>query len=203
MRDRGRIWNIPLTGAEPLHQRDLSSTCIIIGDFTSTSRYDIECIVTSAGYNVLQVELYWDNDYKSRKAIPYSSGFADAFTVSLTSELCRICHQCVILLMCVSFFDFQCVCQILYILSEEWCTVAWPAIVLDVKFDTVLSLYKIQVASMGQGTPAKPGKPARKVSGPLSVQSESIVLNPAWPMPDAYFYAFPRAPWFYCLPHQV
>jgi casein kinase I family protein HRR25 len=66
--------------------------------------------------------------------------------------------------------------------SEEWSTVARPAIVLDVNFDTVLSLYKIQVISMGQGTPAKPGKPARKVSGPFSVQSESIVLNPAWPI---------------------
>ena len=87
--------------------------------------------------------------------------------------------------------------------SEEWCTVARPAIVLDVKFDTDLSLYKIQVVSMGQGIPAESGKPAYKVSGPLSVQSESIVLNPTWPMPDTYFYAFPRAPWFYCLPHQV
>ena len=87
--------------------------------------------------------------------------------------------------------------------SEEWCTVARPAIVLDVKFDTVLSLYKIQLVSMGQGTLAKSGKPARKVSGPLSVQNESIVLNLTWPMPDTYFYAFPRAPWFYCLPYQV
>jgi hypothetical protein len=87
--------------------------------------------------------------------------------------------------------------------SAEWCTVARPAIVIDVKFDTVLSLYKIQVVSMGQGTPAKPGKPARKVFGPLSVQSESIILNPAWPIPDTYLYAFPRAPWFHCLPYQV
>jgi len=47
----------------------------------------------------------------------YSLSVSDSFAVSLTSELCRICHQCVILLMCVSFFDFQCVCQVLYILQ--------------------------------------------------------------------------------------
>ena len=34
------------------------------------------------GYNVLHLELYWDNDYKSRKAIPYSSGFADGSRLS-------------------------------------------------------------------------------------------------------------------------
>jgi hypothetical protein len=41
--------------------------------------------------------------------------------VSFTSELCCICHQCVILLMCVSYCVIQCVCQVLYILLGCQC----------------------------------------------------------------------------------
>jgi len=43
-------------------------------------------VVTLASYNVLHLELYWDNDYKSRKVIPYSSGFADDHVVDMKLE---------------------------------------------------------------------------------------------------------------------
>lgn len=85
----------------------------------------------------------------------------------------------------------------------EWNTVARPAVVIGVEFDPRKSLYKIQVVSIGRGTPANPGEPARGVAGPFPLQNELIGITPSWPTPETYCYTFPRAPWFYCLPDQV
>jgi casein kinase I family protein HRR25 len=96
--------------------------------------------------------------------------------------------------------------------SEEFATSARAVIVIDTNFDRTTSLFKIQVVSIGQGTPVKPAIPATGVSGPISLSTypsqplargQTVVLGPDWPMSDTYCYAFPRALWFYCLPSQV
>ena len=86
--------------------------------------------------------------------------------------------------------------------SDEWRTFARPAIVINSAFDQSSSLYKILVVSLGRGIPAE-GTHILPVSTPLSVQGGAVVPEPAWPMPETYCYAFPRATWFYCLPGQV
>jgi hypothetical protein len=59
-------------------------------------------------------------------AFPFLGGIRSVcrtrFVMCCLPPNCRICHQCVTLLMCVSFFDFQCVCQVLYILRDSGVT---------------------------------------------------------------------------------
>jgi hypothetical protein len=102
--------------------------------------------------------------------------------------------------------------------SRHWPTSVRPVIVIDTTFDEASSLFKIQVVSIGQGTPDKLATPAAGVSGHIAISNlsspngeQAVVLQPAamytvrklWPLPNTYCYAFPRALWFYCLPNQV
>jgi casein kinase I family protein HRR25 len=96
--------------------------------------------------------------------------------------------------------------------SKEFSTSARPAIVIDVSFDKNMSLFKVQVVSVGKDTPVQSATPAQGVSCPVTIssypprrqpQEATVVLRPAFPMWNTYCYAFPRASWFYCLPNQV
>jgi hypothetical protein len=96
--------------------------------------------------------------------------------------------------------------------SKRFPTCARPAIIIDIRFDEIMSLFMVQIVSVGQGPPSHPAHPAEGVSGHIAVSTypskpattdEGVVLQPAWPRPDTYCYAFPRAPWFYCVPEQV
>jgi hypothetical protein len=104
--------------------------------------------------------------------------------------------------------------------SRHWPTSVRPVIVIDTAFDETSFLFKIQVVSIGQGTPDKPATAASGVSSRIAIRSrpstsstrgQTVALRPVakyaagklWPVPNAYCYAFPRALWFYCLPNQV
>jgi hypothetical protein len=96
--------------------------------------------------------------------------------------------------------------------SHQFSTSARPAIVIATNFDQRRSLFMIQVVSVARGTRARPAIPAKGVSGHITLSSchlrppdggAAVVIQPAWLIPDTYCYAFPRAPWFYCLRNQV